>query len=48
MFKLFWWLDLRDGDRSEGLGLHRKLIQSDYFGTRPKKMRISQRLFIRF
>ena len=24
------------------------LIQSDSFGTRPKKMRISQRLFIRF
>ena len=23
-------------------------IQSDSFGTRPKKMRISQRLFIRF
>ena len=25
-----------------------KLIQDDSFGTRPKKMRISQRLFIRF
>ena len=24
------------------------LIQGDSFGTRPKKMRISQRLFIRF
>jgi len=24
------------------------LIQCDSFGTRPKKMRISQRLFIRF
>ena len=23
-------------------------VQSDSFGTRPKKMRISQRLFIRF
>jgi hypothetical protein len=23
-------------------------VRGDYFGTRPKKMRISQRLFIRF
>ena len=27
---------------------HSDLIQGDSFGTRPKKMRISQRLFIRF
>jgi len=27
---------------------HKIIIQCDSFGTRPKKMRISQRLFIRF
>ena len=29
-------------------GTKQQNIQGDSFGTRPKKMRISQRLFIRF
>ena len=39
------WLAIRNWQDNRLVTL---LIQSDSFGTRPKKMRISQRLFIRF
>jgi hypothetical protein len=40
--------NLREREQLGDPGVDERIIQGDSFGTRPKKMRISQRLFVRF